>query len=136
MNLERRRRDFDSVDRGAGDPVARLLGSDALKGPGVDVAWLAPTPWFAELRVSYQALTPGFLGQSRNAGVGRLLQFFDVSDAATLGLGVSGAVFDEPGAGASRRKRLAPLLASTTDWCRCHPLAMTLGNGGRQTKLA
>ena len=91
---------FDFVDRPLA--LARLLGSDALKGPGVDVAWLAPMPWFAELRVSYQALTPGFLAESRNAGVGRLLQFFDVSDSATLGLGLSGAIFDEPGAGASR----------------------------------
>ncbi len=91
---------FDFVDRPLA--LARLLGADALKGPGVDVAWLAPTPWFAELRLAYQALTPGFLGASRNAGVGRLSQFFDVGEASTLGVGVSGALFDEPGAGASR----------------------------------
>ena len=92
---------WDFVDRPLA--LARLLGVDALKGPGVEVAWLAPTSWFAEVRLAYQALRPGFLAQSRNAGVGRLAQFFDVGEASTLGVGVSGVIFDEPGAGASRQ---------------------------------
>lgn len=80
---------YDFVDRPLA--LARLLGVDALKGPGVDVAWLAPTPWYAELSVAYQALTPGFQPSSRNGGVVRLIQFFDVGEDSTLGLGVSAA---------------------------------------------
>ena len=91
---------WDFVDRPLA--LARLLGGDALKGPGLDVAWLAPTPWFAELHIAYQALTPAFEVHSRNAGVARLVQFFDVGEASTLGLGVSGALLQEQQSGASR----------------------------------
>ena len=91
---------WDFVDRPLA--LARLLGSDALKGPGLEVAWLAPTPWFAELHIAYQALTPAFEVHSRNAGVARLAQFFDVGEASTLGLGVSGALLQEQQSGASR----------------------------------
>ncbi len=84
-------------------PLARLLGPDQIKGAGVDVAWLAPTPWFAELHLAYQALTPAFQPDSRNAGTARLVQFFDVGDASTLGVGASASVFDEPGTGGSRQ---------------------------------
>jgi hypothetical protein len=89
---------FEFVDRPLA--LARLLGPDGFGGPGVDVAWLAPTPWFAELHVAYQALTPGFQEASRNGGVARLVQFFDVGEASTLGVGFSGGLLDEPGAGA------------------------------------
>ena len=43
---------WDFVDA----PLARsrLLAGDALGGPGVDLAWLAPLPWFAELRLAAQ----------------------------------------------------------------------------------
>jgi hypothetical protein len=84
---------FDFVDRPLA--LARLLAVESLGGPGLDVAWLAPTPWFAELRLAYQALTPGFEESSRNAGVARLAQFFDVGEASTLGVGVSAARMDE-----------------------------------------
>jgi hypothetical protein len=85
---------WDFIDR----PLAlsRLLAVDALKGAGVDVGWLAPTPWFAELHVGYQALTPNFDVQTRNSGVARLVQFFDVGAASTLGVGVSGVLMQEP----------------------------------------
>ena len=100
---------FDFVDCPLA--LARLLGADALKGPGLDVAWLAPTPWFAELRVAYQALTPGFLAESRNAGVARLAQFFDVGDASTLGVGILGGDPRRAGRGSlarsPRRRRLS-----------------------------
>jgi hypothetical protein len=71
--------------------LARLLGPDALRGPGLDLAWLAPTPWFAELRVAYQAVTPGFATEAERGGVARLAQFFEVGEGATLGVGLSGA---------------------------------------------
>ena len=42
-----------------------------------------------------------------------------------------------PGAGASRRNTLrAGLRRSTSDWCRCQPLDMMLGKGGRHMKVA
>jgi hypothetical protein len=90
---------FDFVDRPLA--LARLLSVESLGGPGLDVAWLAPTPWFAELHLGYQALKPGFEESSRNAGVARLAQFFDVGEASTLGVGVSAARMDE-GSGAWR----------------------------------
>jgi hypothetical protein len=89
---------FEFVDRPL--TLARLLGPDGLGGPGVDVAWLLPTPWFTEVHVSYQALTPGFLESSRNGGVARLVQFFDLGEISTLGVGFSGGLLDEPAGGA------------------------------------
>jgi hypothetical protein len=83
--------------------LARLLGPDALKGPGLDVAWLAPTPWFAEVHVAYISATPGFESAERNGGYARLVQFFDVGDGETLGVGLSGGWLDEPGAGTWRQ---------------------------------
>jgi len=83
--------------------LARLLGPDALKGAGLDVAWLAPTPWFAEVHVAYLSATPGFESAERNGGYARLVQFFDVADGETLGVGLSGGWLDEPGAGAWRQ---------------------------------
>jgi hypothetical protein len=92
---------WDFVDRPLA--LARLVGTDNLAGPGVDVAWLAPLPWFAELHLAYQALTPGEdLGlpeASANSGTLRLGQFFDLSDAATLGVGLSAVRMDEPEGG-------------------------------------
>lgn len=91
---------WDFVDR----PLAlsRLVGVDGLRGPGLDVSWLAPTPWFAELHAAYQALAPGLDPASRTAGLVRLLQFFDLGQATTLGVGVSGAVMDADGPDAWR----------------------------------
>jgi hypothetical protein len=83
--------------------LARLLGPDALKGPGLDVAWLAPTPWFAEVHLAYLSATPGFETAERNGGYARLAQFFDLGEAETLGVGISGGWLDEPGSGAWRR---------------------------------
>jgi hypothetical protein len=83
--------------------LARLLGPDGLKGPGLDLAWLAPTPWFAEVHVAYLSATPGFETAERNGGYARLVQFFDVGTAETLGVGLSGGWLDEPGSGAWRQ---------------------------------
>jgi hypothetical protein len=84
---------WDFVDRPLA--LARQLGVDALRGPGFDVSWLAPTPWFAELHLAYQALTPSFETVTHNGGTARLIQYFDVGASSTLGVGVSGSLIDE-----------------------------------------
>jgi hypothetical protein len=86
---------FDFVDLPLA--LARLLAVDQLKGPGVDLAWLAPLPWYTELRLSYQSAAPGFEARPRDGGFGRLVQFFDVAEASTLGLGLSGGRMGEGG---------------------------------------
>jgi hypothetical protein len=74
--------------------MQRLVGGDGLSGPGGDLSWLAPLPWFAELHLAYQATRPGSTGDVQQiTGVGRLIQYFDLSDAATLGVGLSWAIF-------------------------------------------
>jgi hypothetical protein len=85
-------------------PLARtrLVATDVLSGPGVDVAWLAPLPWFAELHVAAQSTAPEPQDAQRLTGVARLLQFFSLGDATTLGVGLNVARRDEPGAGAFR----------------------------------
>jgi hypothetical protein len=74
-------------------PLARgrLVASEVLSGPGVDVAWLAPLPWFTELQVAAQNTAPTPEDQERLTGVARVLTYVPVSDATTLGVGVSGA---------------------------------------------
>ena len=90
---------WDFVDA----PLAmdRLLSADTLKGPGADVAWLAPLPWYAELHLAGQTTRPGFLAEDRRTLVARLQQFFDVSEGTTVGVGLSGASIEEPLPGAS-----------------------------------
>jgi hypothetical protein len=78
------------------------VATDVLSGPGVDVAWLAPLPWFAELQVAAQSTAPGPEDTPAFTGVARLLQYFSLSDATSLGVGLSAARRDEPGAGAFR----------------------------------
>jgi hypothetical protein len=59
------------------------------------------------------------------------------SQCAPVGLSVCSASCGVlPVAGASRTKALRPLASSTTDWCRCQPLDMMFGNGGRHMKVA
>ncbi len=79
--------------------MQRLVGIDGLGGAGADVAWLAPLPWFAELHVAYQATAPGPTGELLATGVARLIQYLELSDEATLGVGLSWAAFlpDLPG---------------------------------------
>ncbi len=93
---------WDFVDA----PLARnrLVASEVLSGPGVDVAWLAPLPWFTELHLAGQGTKPYDLpgAEERLTGVARLLQYFPLGEATTLGLGVSGARRDEASRGAFR----------------------------------
>jgi hypothetical protein len=87
---------WDFADRPLAN--ARLLGPEALGGAGVVAAWLAPLPWFAELYVGYQALRPGLDEEADpgRGGVARLVQYVDLAPGATLGVGVSGALVQEP----------------------------------------
>ena len=71
----------------------RLVASDGLNGPGLDLAWLAPFPWFFELHLAYQDTLPGFESVRQLTGVARLIQYFELSDWATLGVGLSWADF-------------------------------------------
>ena len=80
---------WDFVDA----PLARsrLLAGDALGGPGVDLAWLAPLPWFAELRLAAQNTEAAQSDAQELTGTARLTQYFQLTDAATLGVGLSAA---------------------------------------------
>jgi len=57
-------------------PRARLVAAEKLSGPGIDLAWLAPLPWFVELHVAWQATAPTPGDPSAGPGVARLLQYF------------------------------------------------------------
>jgi hypothetical protein len=86
-------------------PLARgrLLAEETLAGPGVDVAWLTPLPWYAELHLAGQDTAPASGDPERFTGVARLLQYFTLGDATTLGVGLSAAWRQEQGPGASRQ---------------------------------
>jgi len=74
--------------------MQRLVGAEGLSGAGGDLSWLSPLPWFAELHVAYQATSPGFAEDVKQlTGVARLIQYFDLTDEATLGVGLSWALF-------------------------------------------
>jgi hypothetical protein len=79
----------------------RIVGNEKLAGPGVDVSWLAPLPWFAELHLAGQSTAPYPGEAERLTGVARLAQFFDPTDGVALGVGLSAARRDE-GNGAVR----------------------------------
>lgn len=90
---------WDFVDA----PLARgrVLAEEVLAGPGVDLAWLAPLPWFAELHLAAQDTAPTEADAERLTGLVRLAQFFALSEETTLGVGLSAARRDE-GAGQFR----------------------------------
>jgi hypothetical protein len=85
-------------------PLARgrLLAQETLSGPGLDLSWLAPTPWFAQVELAAQTTVP-FDGLSPEfTGLVRLLQYFPLSDSASVGVGLSGARRREGAPGAFR----------------------------------
>lgn len=80
---------WDFVDA----PLAlqRILGPDSLAGAGADLAWLSPLPWFAELHAAWQEVAPGLAGEPQSTGLARLIQYLDLAEGTTLGVGLSGA---------------------------------------------
>jgi hypothetical protein len=81
---------WDFVDAPLGS--SRLLAEDVLSGPGVDVSWLTPLPWFAELHLAGQSTSPdpGAVDPAeRPTAVARFLQYGSLGEATTVGLGVS-----------------------------------------------
>lgn len=92
--------------------ITRLLGSEGLRSPGVEVSWLAPLPWFSQLSASWQdgdegEFAPSFLDAEGaiggrpavDSGVHDLGDFiyltrwansWDVGDEITALVGVTG----------------------------------------------
>jgi hypothetical protein len=85
-------------------PLARgrLLAQDVLSGPGAVVSWLAPTPWFAQLELAAQTIAPTDADTPELTGTARLLQYFSLGEASTLGVGLSAARRGEGQPGAFR----------------------------------
>jgi hypothetical protein len=90
---------WDFVD----GPLARgrLLATETLSGPGLDLLWLTPLPWFAELQLAAQTTDPYGGGEGRFTGTAKLQQWFSLAEPLTLGVGLSAARRDE-GVGAFR----------------------------------
>jgi hypothetical protein len=84
-------------------PLARgrLMAAETLGGPGLDLLWLTPLPWFAELQLAAQSTDPYDGGEGRLTGTAKLQQFFELAEPLTLGVGLSAARRDE-GTGAFR----------------------------------
>jgi len=87
-------------------PLAReriLLdaGGEVLSGPGLDLAWLAPVPWFLEVHLAGQDTVVAEGGDPALTGLVRVLQYLQLGDATTVGVGLSAARRDE-GRGAFR----------------------------------
>lgn len=84
-------------------PLARgrLLAAETLGGPGLDLLWLTPLPWFAELQLAAQSTDPYDGGEGRLTGTAKLQQFFELAEPLTLGVGLSAARRGE-GTGAFR----------------------------------
>jgi hypothetical protein len=83
---------WDFVDAPLGS--SRILSEDVLSGPGLDVSWLTPLPWFAELRLAGQSTSPDPAAvdpAERPTAVARFLQYGTVGEATSVGLGVSAA---------------------------------------------
>ncbi len=81
-------------------PNRRFIGSEQLRGLGFDVSWLAPTPWFLQIEAYLAAANTGVgfgvpPDETRSVkdfvGVGRIEQFFPVTDSWSLTWGISGA---------------------------------------------
>jgi len=84
------------------EPLARtrLVAREVLSGPGVDVAWLTPLPWFVEFHLAGQTTVPYPDEVAQLTGIARVIQYFQLGEPATLGLGFSAARRQEPGGGA------------------------------------
>ncbi len=86
--------------------VTRVLGDDGDRGLGALVSWLSPLPWYVELVGSAQGAETArsFLDERPREVtspldlqlLGRLVQFFEVSDDWSLNLGLTGAFGPNP----------------------------------------
>ena len=106
----------------------RLLGPDGLRGAGAQIAWVLPTPWYAQIMLAVQNGEGGTAASFRNTGdngtqfgrqtidrqlnsisdfafIPRLEMSFDLSPTRTLLLGVSGA-FGPNDTGANARTQI------------------------------
>ena len=106
----------------------RLLGSDGLRGAGAQIAWVLPTPWYAQLMLGVQNGEGGTAASFRNTGengtqfgrqtldrplnsvsdfafIPRLEMSFDLSPTRTLLFGASGA-FGPNDTGANARTEI------------------------------
>lgn len=86
----------------------RLVADEVLAGPGVELSWMAPLPWFAELRAAAQSIAPSEEDEERFTGIARLVQHFPLGGDTTLGIGLSAAAREE-GAGVWRELGSADL---------------------------
>lgn len=84
--------------------IGRAFGAEGNRGPGVELSWLLPLPWYVELVASathatgagtarsfYAASDPGVDGPKDLLYVTALKQFFDLSSNWSLLVGTSGA---------------------------------------------
>ncbi len=78
--------------------MANTIGEEGFKASGLEVAWLTPLPWYAELTGgAYEAIGPDAdhpldLGSTRHDNIpllGHLKNEFDLNDATTLEAGAS-----------------------------------------------
>ncbi|MFT4704155.1 MAG: hypothetical protein ACI81R_001851 [Bradymonadia bacterium] len=89
--------------------VGKFFGSEGSRGLGFELSWLAPTPWFVEAVVSvtnadgeccarsfYSADADGIDGVEDLLVTAALKQFFDLSEAMGLLVGVSGQFGPNP----------------------------------------
>ncbi len=82
--------------------MGRLLAGEKLGGPGVVASWLAPLPWSMQLELAAQTTSPYEDQSPELTGVGRILQYFELSEADSLGIGLSVARRNEGSPGAFR----------------------------------
>ncbi len=80
---------WDFVDAPLG--LQRILGPEGISGAGADLAWLSPLPWFAELHLAWQEVAPGLAEEPQSTGLARLVQYFDLAEGTSLGVGLNGA---------------------------------------------
>lgn len=74
-----------------------LIGEEAYRDVGVDVSWLAPVPWYAEVVAGvYGGGEPFDPERDALAALGRLYSLWDMGEATTLELG--GAMLRGPAA--------------------------------------
>ncbi|GIX07445.1 MAG: hypothetical protein KatS3mg115_1848 [Candidatus Poribacteria bacterium] len=82
----------------------RLFGEEGLNEVGIEVSWLTPLPWYAEVGGALlNGDNPSLFDLERGlAYSGRVRNFFDWNETTTLELGLSGAFQRQEGRGWSR----------------------------------